>query len=134
MNLRSTADKPNMFIRAFLRAAIAASSGVVLVCSSPPAGNAPRDASTPLSPATAVDGPRFSTDSCEKDADCAPAAMCHPDKCVARANVGSMPADVMCTMECRGGTVDCGYNHCGCVASPSGKKLCALLPGAPAAQ
>src|SRR5215469_4740362 len=103
MNLRSTADKPNMFIRACSRAAIAASVGVVLVCSSPPAGNAPRDASTPLPSATAVDGPKFSTDSCKKDADCAPAAMCHPDKCVALAHVGSMPADVMCTMECRNG-------------------------------
>jgi hypothetical protein len=130
MNLPSTAEKPNTFIRACSRAAITASIGVVLVCSSPSASSAPKDASTPP-PSTAVAGPKFSNDSCERDADCAPAAMCHPDKCVARAHVGSMPEDVMCTMECRSGTVDCGYNHCGCVASPSGKKLCALLPGAP---
>jgi hypothetical protein len=42
---------------------------------------------------------------------------------------GTMPKDMMCTMECRGGTVDCGFNHCGCASPPSGQKLCALLPG-----
>jgi hypothetical protein len=78
---------------------------------------------------TAVKAPVFSTDPCEKDEDCAPVAKCHPDKCVSRANAGTMPPDLMCTMECRGGTVDCGYNRCGCARSPSGKKLCALLPG-----
>jgi|ERR1700687_2341409 len=77
----------------------------------------------------AVRTPIFSNDSCKKDDDCAPVAMCHPDKCVALANVGTAPP-LICTMECRGSTVDCGYNHCGCAASPSGKKLCALLPGA----
>lgn len=77
----------------------------------------------------AVKAPKFSTDSCKKDEDCAPVAMCHPDKCVALANVGG-PLTLMCTMECRGNTLDCGYNHCGCARSPSGKKLCALLPGA----
>jgi hypothetical protein len=36
----------------------------------------------------------------------------------------------MCSMECRGGTVDCGFNHCACAASDAGK-FCALVPGPP---
>jgi len=96
----------------------------------PPTGASPaRDSATPPGSATAVDAPKFSSDACRKDSDCAPVAMCHPDRCAAVANVGSMSSEMMCTMECRGGTVDCGYNHCGCAPSPSAKKVCALLPG-----
>ena len=40
-----------------------------------------------------------------------------------------MPAGMMCTMDCRGGTLDCGYNHCGCAKNPAGKLKCAMLPG-----
>jgi hypothetical protein len=36
---------------------------------------------------------------------------------------------MMCTMDCRGGTLDCNFNHCGCAANASGKKKCAVLPG-----
>lgn len=90
---------------------------------------APNDAATPPKGATGVDAPRFSTDPCKRDNDCAPVAMCHPDKCVALQNVGTMPSEMLCSMDCREGTVDCAYNHCGCAASPSGKKVCALLPG-----
>jgi hypothetical protein len=43
---------------------------------------------------------------------------------------GTSPPDTFCTMECRPRTADCGYNHCGCAPSPSGEKVCALLPGA----
>ena len=32
--------------------------------------------------ASAVATPKFSTDPCTKDEDCAPVAMCHPDRCV----------------------------------------------------
>lgn len=86
------------------------------------------DASTPQL-GTAVKTPVFSTDSCDKDGDCGAVATCHSSKCVAIAHVGSMPSGMMCTMDCRGGTIDCAYNHCGCAPSPSGKKLCALLAG-----
>lgn len=88
-------------------------------------GAAPRDGGTE------VGAPRLSNDPCTRDEDCAPVAMCHSDRCVSAARAGSMPADVMCTMECRGGTVDCGFNHCACVASSAGKKVCALVPGPP---
>ena len=47
------------------------------------------------------------TDACTSDADCAPADCCHPASCVARASAPSC-ADTMCTMECRGDTMDCG--------------------------
>ncbi len=90
---------------------------------------APNDAATPPRGATGVEAPKFSTDPCKTDRDCAPVAVCHPDTCVAVENVGTMSPEMLCSMECREGTVDCAYNHCGCAASPSGKKLCALLPG-----
>lgn len=80
-------------------------------------------------PVTAVKAPIFSVDPCESDGDCAPAPTCHPDECVSAAHAGAKSSEMICTMECRGGTADCGYNHCGCAPSPSGKKLCALLPG-----
>lgn len=79
--------------------------------------------------AGAVKSPVFSTDPCNGDADCLPLATCHPRECVGAANAGTMPKGMLCTMDCRGGTLDCGFNHCGCVASPSGGKRCAMLPG-----
>jgi hypothetical protein len=118
------------FVRACSRAVAAASISLILASSAlagppkPPKGEATQAGNG------AVKTPIFSTDSCKKDADCAPIAMCHPDKCVALANAGAGGPPLICTMECRGNTLDCGYNHCGCAASSSGKKVCAVLPGA----
>ena len=84
---------------------------------------------TSSSPSDEVSAPVFSNDPCDKDEDCAPVADCHPARCVQAANAGSLPPGTVCTTECRPGTVDCGFNHCGCAPSPSGAKLCALLPG-----
>jgi hypothetical protein len=113
------------------RSRIAATASICLILAGSALAGPPKppkgEATHP--PDGAVKAPKFSTDSCSKDADCAPVAMCHPDQCVALANVGA-PSPLMCTMECRGNTLDCGYNHCGCARSPSGKKLCALVPGA----
>ncbi len=107
---------------------IPALTSLLLGCLSPaPPGTAEPGATPPSG--SAVEAPVFSADPCEKDADCAPVAECHADRCVQVANAGSMPPETMCTMECRPRTVDCGYNHCGCASSPSGKKVCALLPG-----
>src|SRR2546427_710233 len=100
---------------------------LLLGCAGPSSPPQPQQVSQP---GTAVESPVFSTDSCEIDDDCAPVATCHADKCVRREHAGTLPSGLMCTMECRGGTVDCGYNHCGCAPSPSGPKLCALLAGA----
>ena len=44
---------------------------------------------------------------CEADADCVPASCCHPTSCVPVSNRPSCDR-VMCTQECRGGTLDCG--------------------------
>ena len=81
----------------------------------------------PSSDTSESPGNVFSTDPCDKDG--APVADCHPARCVQAANAGRLPPETVCTMECRPGTVDCGYNHCGCATSPSGDKVCALLAG-----
>lgn len=49
---------------------------------------------------------------CETDADCFPSECCHPDSCV---NVEPDCERVMCTEECRGGTMDCGCGSCACI-------------------
>src|SRR5689334_19679542 len=60
---------------------------------------------------------RIGTEPCQTDADCVPAGCCHADACVARTG-GHAPgcADVMCTMECRYGTLDCG-GACACIGN-----------------
>ncbi len=93
------------------------------------ASGAPSDEAQPPASPPVVATPKFSNDRCTKDEDCAPVAMCHSDRCVGASHAGTMSSDTMCSMECRGGTVDCGFSHCACVASTSGKKLCALVPG-----
>ena len=50
---------------------------------------------------------------CTVDADCVPAECCHPTSCVA-ANQAPDCADVICTLECRPNTMDCGQGHCAC--------------------
>ncbi len=47
------------------------------------------------------------TDACATDADCVPAGCCHAAACVATANAPAC-GEVMCTTECRFGTLDCG--------------------------
>lgn len=51
---------------------------------------------------------------CSKDPDCVPASCCHSDTCVP---VGEAPncEGIMCTMECRLGTLDCGQGSCKCI-------------------
>lgn len=51
---------------------------------------------------------------CVDDSNCIPAQCCHPTSCI---NKNSAPncQDVACTLECRGGTMDCGAGHCACV-------------------
>ena len=44
---------------------------------------------------------------CETDADCVPAGCCHAAACVGTANAPDC-TDMMCTQECRYGTLDCG--------------------------
>ena len=91
-------------------------------------GDATSSSGSPLKN-TGVKSPVFSTDPCNVDADCAPVATCHSEKCVAAKSAGVMAPGTLCTMDCRGGTIDCGFNHCGCAAAPAGGKRCALLAG-----
>ncbi|MCS6856566.1 MAG: hypothetical protein NZM37_02530 [Sandaracinaceae bacterium] len=51
-------------------------------------------------------------DGCEADSDCVPASCCHASRCVGRAKAPRCEQPVLCTMECRPGTIDCGG---GCV-------------------
>lgn len=44
---------------------------------------------------------------CTTDADCVPSACCHAPTCVSKDNAPSCD-EVMCTKECRLGTLDCG--------------------------
>ncbi len=106
---------------------VVVATSLLLGCASPPAH--PSDTGGTPPPGSAVEAPVFSTDACDKDEDCAPVAQCHPNRCVSVDHAGTMPKDLMCSMECRAGTVDCGFNHCGCAPAPNGQKLCALLPG-----
>ncbi|OYT32902.1 hypothetical protein DRJ22_03575 [Candidatus Woesearchaeota archaeon] len=50
---------------------------------------------------------------CKTDADCAPAECCHATKCVLKSKAPNCEG-IMCTMECRQGTLDCG-GRCKCI-------------------
>lgn len=77
--------------------------------------------------ACAPDGrPAAAGAECAVDADCVPAACCHATACVAKAAAPDCRA-VMCTMECRPGTLDCG-GACLCRAG----RCAARLASAPA--
>ncbi|MBD3310451.1 hypothetical protein GF351_04485 [Candidatus Woesearchaeota archaeon] len=44
---------------------------------------------------------------CTSDSDCVPDACCHATGCVPREQAPDC-TDIMCTMECKPGTLDCG--------------------------
>lgn len=106
----------------------ATSTSVTVV---PEASASPSSSAVPIVevPGGAVKAPVFSDDDCKEDKECLGIGTCHPDKCVAAAKAGSMKPGTMCTMDCRGGTLDCNFNHCGCAKNPAGKQKCAMLPG-----
>lgn len=58
---------------------------------------------------------------CSKDEDCVPASCCHPNTCVARSAAPDCKA-VVCTMECRSATLDCG-GSCFCEKGHCAAKL-----------
>lgn len=51
---------------------------------------------------------------CSKDSNCVPASCCHASECVP---IDEAPdcEGVMCTMECKPGTLDCGQGSCKCI-------------------
>ena len=95
----------------------------------PPKPVGSTSAAPPLDFSGAVKAPIFSDDDCSADLDCAPLATCHPNRCVAANKSGTLAPGTLCTMDCRGGTLDCNYNHCGCAKAADGKQKCAVLPG-----
>ena len=105
------------------------STAMLVGCLSAATPGHPEGDAAALPSGSAVEAPILSADRCDKDEDCAPIAQCHPNRCARTERAGSLPPDTVCTMDCRPGTVDCGYNHCGCASSGSGEKVCALLPG-----
>lgn len=86
-------------------------------CGPKPAEQAPPSPEQPA-PTTATPPPAAGDDGaaqqCSVDADCVPAGCCHPSTCVP---VSEKPncTDVMCTMNCQPGTLDCG-GRCACEA------------------
>ncbi|MCK5474741.1 MAG: hypothetical protein KAI53_05025 [Candidatus Aenigmarchaeota archaeon] len=54
------------------------------------------------------------TSHCSTDSDCVAATCCHASSCVIK-DMAPDCSGVMCTEECRPGTMDCGEGHCGCI-------------------
>lgn len=77
----------------------------------------------PLSPEPDAGAPGH----CATDDDCVPKSCCHPSACVVRASAPACDG-VMCTMECRAKTIDCG-GRCLCR-----KGLCTALVNSLAAR
>ncbi|MAG38895.1 hypothetical protein CMO90_02295 [Candidatus Woesearchaeota archaeon] len=50
---------------------------------------------------------------CDSDDDCVQASCCHADSCV---NKDFKPecTGILCSMDCKPGTMDCGQGRCGC--------------------
>ena len=54
------------------------------------------------------------TGMCVQNSDCVPSQCCHPTSCVPRDQAPDC-TDVMCTMHCAPGTMDCGQGYCACI-------------------
>jgi hypothetical protein len=50
---------------------------------------------------------------CTSDADCVPAECCHAKTCTSKDKAPDC-TDMMCTLDCRAGTMDCGWGKCVC--------------------
>ncbi len=62
---------------------------------------------------TAGDQTVAAAGTCTTDADCVPDECCHPKACVPKTNAPNCE-DMMCTEECKPGTMDCGAGKCVC--------------------
>lgn len=59
---------------------------------------------------------------CQADADCVPDACCHPKGCVPISAAPQGCDEVMCTGECKEGTMDCQKGSCACTDGVCGVK------------
>jgi len=55
-------------------------------------------------------GNRFSRDVSSEEI-CVPASCCHPTECVLESEAPNC-TNMICTTECKPGTLDCGQGHC----------------------
>src|SRR3989344_3039012 len=53
---------------------------------------------------------------CNFDAECVAESCCHPNSCINQ-NFAVDCSGVICTMECRPGSLDCGQGSCQCINS-----------------
>ncbi len=76
----------------------------------PPGSNTPpvQDPATPPAASPTDETIVAGSDPCQSDADCVPVCGCHPAACVAKATAPACEEGLMCTQECRPGTMDCG--------------------------
>jgi len=51
---------------------------------------------------------------CSSDSDCVPATCCHAAECVPAGEAPNCEG-MMCTMECKPATLDCGQGSCKCI-------------------
>jgi hypothetical protein len=65
-------------------------------------------------PATVSVLPELMPPECDEDSDCAKAQCCHAADCVIKEKVPDC-RNIMCTMDCQAGTLDCG-GSCACIA------------------
>lgn len=61
-----------------------------------------------------LDDKEYFENECILDEECVPASCCHASSCVNKKNAPKCE-EVMCTMECRLGSIDCGQGSCKCV-------------------
>jgi hypothetical protein len=57
---------------------------------------------------------------CRSDADCVPDACCHPKGCTLLSEAPEGCGEVMCSAECKAGTLDCGQGACACIDGACG--------------
>jgi hypothetical protein len=88
-------------------------SFMCLVACGPKPAEQPAPTPQPAAPAPVTE-PEGEPAACSVDADCVPAGCCHPSTCVPVAQKPTC-TDVMCTMNCQPGTLDCG-GRCACEA------------------
>ncbi|KYF94103.1 hypothetical protein BE20_07480 [Sorangium cellulosum] len=114
----------------FLLAAVLCCAACSASRNEPPGSNAPPapDPATTTPTATPTDDSiAVGSDPCQSDADCVPVCGCHPAACVAKATAPACEGGMMCTQECRPGTMDCGG---GCLCHEG--RCAARLVNAPA--
>ena len=59
---------------------------------------------------------------CLTNSDCVPASCCHPNSCVPIIEAPNCD-EILCSQECKPGTLDCGQGNCACENNKCGVSL-----------